>query len=223
MHVYFDNGLEIRITPGKTLAIAAMYHVHPWHIGRRPPHHHHEGMVELQPPFESVEELFGSATYEWSSVLDKDLSAHARLASIQKRMGEMRDPMYINACADIHTVITTDEATIILDRRNGIGLEWSLIPVGRHRLTDHHLVHHKANSKPLDIGKKLKIAASYVDRTHSGLPAVKKHSLVFATAVAGFSWVVFDTTCSAFMAITHATLRAKTFAARKKHHLLNLR
>lgn len=188
IRIFFENGLELRITASASLEMRAIYHVHPWLIHRRPP----GARMRLgRPPFEGREETFSTSFGAWSES-DPALSNHEKMQILaQRRSQDEVQFECFDATLALQIMISAVDRTIFIDRPEGCGLVIRHTPIGRRRL---HEVGRSQVPTPRakNMHDRLRSAAVHCDGCISTLPWSRRIALVMSADVAPFVRLVED-------------------------------
>jgi hypothetical protein len=206
VRIFFENGLEIRVTGREHLTISAIYHVHPWLVGALP----RPSTRNIDIPFLFVEQedVLGASSHDWAEIGDPGVSHHARLAAINARLNSSLDAVIIDGTMARGVDIVTTEVTITINRPNGLGFFWSVRPFGAENYS-------KIADTPSPQGlvaesqKALRDAALWTNRCIAGLPLWRRWLLLLAVEF-GPAWSLAD------LVRTHLTDAVRKIITRRR-------
>lgn len=188
LRIFFDNGLELRITPRDSLEVRALYYAHPWIIGRRP--RRGQKPLPLRPPFEQREELISLRHQPWGAITDPETSHHLRLDLFARRREDPSGEDLLDASICRTIILTAPDCTLTISRPSGCGLSVVASPVGRGR-TDNL---GGAPAYPILSSQKIQAAmrsnADWVDACHAALPFWRQHGLALAASAGPLLWLL---------------------------------
>jgi len=210
LRILFENGLELRLTPGPLLEIRALYHVHPWLLHRRP-----DAARKHPPrraPFEQKEETMALKLVSWEKITDGEISNHARLALLSRRCGGKAPADLIDATLSREIVLAAPDFQIRISRPSGCGLEVSCVPAGRHRSPISDLPQSVAVLSGDEIKRAMRINADWINKCQASLPFWPRTALEVA---AGFGPLLVGAGACALFLREQTRLALKAFARRQ--------